>query len=108
MRLSPSLIKIDVEGMEPDVLAGARETIARCSPYIFTECWDENLLQQQCAEVAAEYTIYQFRGNLGATPNWRGVVDTHWTEIWTMNALWVPAGKPAPEGLVEWAKLRKG
>lgn len=31
------LIKIDVEGMELDVLAGASETIARCLPDIFIE-----------------------------------------------------------------------
>ena len=31
------LLKIDVEGMEADVLAGARETIARCKPILFVE-----------------------------------------------------------------------
>jgi FkbM family methyltransferase len=31
------LIKIDVEGMEASVIAGARETIARCKPALFLE-----------------------------------------------------------------------
>lgn len=30
-------LKIDVEGFEPDVLQGARETIARCRPYLYVE-----------------------------------------------------------------------
>lgn len=35
--LSPSLIKIDVEGMEAEVVLGARETIKRCMPILFVE-----------------------------------------------------------------------
>jgi len=31
------LLKLDVEGMEPDVIDGAKETIARCKPVIFAE-----------------------------------------------------------------------
>jgi FkbM family methyltransferase len=31
------LIKVDVEGMESDVLDGARETIAKCRPVLFVE-----------------------------------------------------------------------
>lgn len=32
------LIKVDVEGMEEDVLRGAAETIARCRPFLYVEC----------------------------------------------------------------------
>lgn len=35
--LSPSLIKIDVEGMEPDVIQGATSTIVRCKPILYVE-----------------------------------------------------------------------
>lgn len=34
-----SLIKIDVEGMEPHVLRGSLDTIRRCQPVIFAEAW---------------------------------------------------------------------
>ncbi len=38
MRLnSVGLIKVDVEGMEIDVLEGAKETIARCRPLLYVE-----------------------------------------------------------------------
>jgi len=32
------LIKIDVEGMEADVIHGARDTLQRCRPVVFAEC----------------------------------------------------------------------
>lgn len=35
--LSPSLIKIDVEGMEAEVILGANKTIKRCKPVLFVE-----------------------------------------------------------------------
>lgn len=36
-----SVIKADVEGMEPAVLRGGEQTIRRDLPAIFAECWDE-------------------------------------------------------------------
>lgn len=39
---SPSLIKIDVEGMEDSVLEGAAKTIERCLPVIYFECRPES------------------------------------------------------------------
>ncbi|MDE2361424.1 MAG: FkbM family methyltransferase [Hyphomicrobiales bacterium] len=35
------LIKIDVEGMEADVLAGASKIIERCSPLLYIEVWGD-------------------------------------------------------------------
>lgn len=52
-----SLIKIDVEGHEPQVLAGAAETIARCRPLIVMEDWDppQNAQHLKGYHVAAEW-----------------------------------------------------
>lgn len=36
-----SVMKIDVEGMEVDVLRGAEETVRRCRPVIYAEQWTE-------------------------------------------------------------------
>lgn len=33
-----ALLKIDVEGMEPQAIRGAGATIARCAPFVFAEC----------------------------------------------------------------------
>jgi hypothetical protein len=39
---TPGMIKIDVEGMEMQVLRSLKKTIARCAPRIFIEVDDEN------------------------------------------------------------------
>lgn len=36
-----TVIKIDVEGMESRVLAGAAGTLARCRPYVYVEAWTD-------------------------------------------------------------------
>ncbi len=37
-----ALVKIDVEGMEPDVIAGAEDTLARCRPVVYAEARDDD------------------------------------------------------------------
>lgn len=44
------LIKVDVEGMEPDVIRGARETIRTCQPILFVE---NNTVEQASQTIAA-------------------------------------------------------
>ena len=36
-----SVVKIDVEGAELDVIRGATDVILTCKPYLFVELWDE-------------------------------------------------------------------
>jgi FkbM family methyltransferase len=52
-------IKIDVEGMEPDVFMGARELIRRDRPFIYMECdRGENMSLLVKLAKAASYDIY--------------------------------------------------
>jgi len=48
-----ALLKADVEGMEPDVLQGARATIARCRPLLYVECDREHRRAELLALVDA-------------------------------------------------------
>lgn len=60
------LMKIDVEGMEPDVLRGAEQTIREDRPLIFAEAWDG----EAHARIASilEPLGYTHRRDYGATP----------------------------------------
>lgn len=58
------LIKIDVEGMEDEVLAGALQTIARCKPMLYIEIikTDANRVLQQLS--ALQYKVFQVDMNV--------------------------------------------
>ena len=55
-------IKIDVEGMEIEVIKGGAETIKKYRPYCWIEQWnvDKNLLKAQFNGL--DYVIYQMDG----------------------------------------------
>jgi FkbM family methyltransferase len=62
------LMKIDVEGMEMHVLAGAEQTISRCRPVLYTEfikC-DRAALRQRIA--GWDYDLYTVNGNFLCIP----------------------------------------
>jgi FkbM family methyltransferase len=61
-----SLLKVDVEGMEADVLSGGIETIRRERPVIYAEAWDDEA-HQRVAEVI-EPLGYRHVNTFGATP----------------------------------------
>lgn len=60
MQLSPRLIKIDVEGMEPQVLAGAVETIQRSKPVMYVEFLsDEEYILEFMKKMDYEVMIHE-------------------------------------------------
>lgn len=94
------LLKIDAEGFEPQVLQGARQTIAKFKPYLFIENNDERhfdtLLAQICAlgYVCCWYCSARYRPSNHNRAFWQ-------QEGFDINLLCVPSGKvPPPELLV--------
>lgn len=63
-------IKIDVEGMELEVLEGGRSTIERYRPWAYIEFWNVDTGQLKSWFDSKDYTIYQFDGgNILCCPN---------------------------------------
>jgi FkbM family methyltransferase len=62
------LLKIDVEGMEKQVLEGAAETIGRCQPVIFAECLKSNRAELRGLLARWEYTVYESAMNFLCIP----------------------------------------
>lgn len=58
-----SLIKIDVQGMDYEVLLGANKTISKHKPAILIECWEEGLKSRGYSVKH----IYDFMSNVGYT-----------------------------------------
>ena len=61
------VIKLDVEGMEQDALAGAMRTIRRCLPELFIEIWDEAVLADITATLAPLGYVLTERYNVAPT-----------------------------------------
>lgn len=61
-----ALLKVDVEGMEAEVLRGGLETIKRCRPVIYAEAWDA-AAHARVAEIL-EPLEYEHVNTFGATP----------------------------------------
>ena len=73
-----SIIKIDVEGMEPDVLQGGIETIRRCRPVIYAEEWHavaheriKSVLAPLRYDVSRQFTFPRSRGRTVDMAEWR-------------------------------------
>jgi FkbM family methyltransferase len=85
-------IKIDVEGMEFEVLSGLEKTIRRWQPTIFIEVWDNCLgsLVQWCEresyqlverfrryEQIQNYLLKPLSADANDGPSWRGLAERH-------------------------------
>ena len=62
-----SLIKIDVEGHEEDVIAGLSVTLATSTPWLFCEMWDTNSrkIDKDGGDLAARGAMLELLSNIG-------------------------------------------
>lgn len=97
-RLNPKLIKIDVEGMESEVLQGARNTIKEHLPYLYCECFTQSDAEKlaDCI-IDLPYDGYFFESYLFSENNWRGVAVNEFETTSSPNILFVPKGKSKPD-----------
>lgn len=97
-----ALLKIDVEGMEADVLAGAAQLIARTRPVIVAEVDREGKKELTLAWLRAhDYRLYAHNPPLYREPNWRGVTDLNpWPGVVSFNVVAVPAERKPFEPVV--------
>jgi FkbM family methyltransferase len=85
------LLKVDVEGFEPQVLRGARRTIARCRPAIYIEN-DRSAQQQAVISLIAEmgYRLYWHTPSLFDPDNFNGVQENVFGKTVSVNMLCLP------------------
>lgn len=88
---SCGLIKIDVEGFEPQVLRGARQTIARCRPLLYVEN-DRQAQQQEIISLIAGmgYRLFWHTPPLFSPDNFNGVQENIFPGIVSVNMLCIP------------------
>lgn len=86
-----ALIKIDVEGMEAAVLAGAKETLSRCHPFLYVEN-QRNGGSPQVVEFleAAGYALYWHFSSFFREDNFAGSTDNVFGAMVDANILAVP------------------
>ena len=86
------LIKVDAEGAEPDVIAGARETIARCRPLLFLEANTPDRARAVLEAVEARgYLAYWQMAAYFNPDNFFGVTDNFFGEEADVNVLCTPS-----------------
>jgi FkbM family methyltransferase len=85
------MIKIDVEGMEADVIRGARETILRCGPMVFAEN-EDGQKSQELIELLWEldYDCYWHVTPYVRVPNYRGDSERIHPTMVSTNMVCVP------------------
>lgn len=85
------LIKIDVEGMEPDVLAGAEALIARCRPIIYCEATQPDQFDTVVAFLAERNYAVHWHAFPGFSPdNYFGVPQDIFNGFGDSNLLCLP------------------
>ncbi len=85
------LLKIDVEGMEPQVLEGSVETLKRCRPFVYAENDRvENSPQLLGFLDGLGYTCYWHQPRLYEQNNYRGATANIYENIASCNILCIP------------------
>ena len=97
------LIKIDVEGMEAQVVAGAAKVIATFRPYLCVEDdYEPQRAELRRAIRAAGYRLYEFAPPLYNPDNYFLNPKNLWPDAVGRNLFCVPAERDAPDfGLTE-------
>jgi len=90
------LIKVDVEGHEAQVIAGAAETIRRCRPMLYVEN-DRPALQQQLISLIAGlgYRQYWHLPPLFSAENFNACPDDVFGDVVSANMLCIPEERDA-------------
>jgi len=85
------LVKVDVEGFEPQVLRGARRTVERCRPVIYIEN-DRAAQQQEVISLVAEmgYRLFWHTPRLFDPANFNGVQENLFGRAVSVNMLCIP------------------
>jgi FkbM family methyltransferase len=93
----PALIKIDVEGMELDVLEGAAQTIADCKPMLYVENNPSPVAESHAVLrwlQSLGYDLYWDVQSLHEKSNFRGQAQPFFSDGYSANVLALPAGRP--------------
>jgi FkbM family methyltransferase len=85
------LLKVDVEGFEPQVLRGARRTVERCRPVIYIEN-DRAAQQQEVISLVAGmgYRLFWHAPRLFDPENFNGVQENVFGQVASVNMLCIP------------------
>lgn len=93
------LIKVDVEGAESAVLAGARRTLCRCRPVLHVECdRPSNWPALRDLLVQCGYRIYAERPPLFSSDNYRKIAADFFPNMVSGNLLCIPVEWPSLAG----------
>jgi FkbM family methyltransferase len=85
------LIKADIEGMEAEMLRGARQTIERLRPALYLECREPDEAGKIMHELEGlEYSCFWHLSHAFNPENWRGAAQEEWSKITDVNLLCVP------------------
>ncbi|HEV3121452.1 MAG TPA: FkbM family methyltransferase [Isosphaeraceae bacterium] len=91
------LIKIDVEGMEIDVLQGAKQTIAKHRPYLYVENDRQEKSQDLIRYIdSLNYNMYWHRPPLFNNDNYLKNPENVFGNIVSINMLCMPKGSGPP------------